>query len=90
MSKIDDGGYLTKGFRTEIIESPDGNFCPGDINYPGITRRDWLAGLAMQGMFASSPIEWNDEQRAEAFVAMPELSYVMADAMIKKSKEVDK
>jgi len=41
----------------------------------GITRRDWLAGLAMQGLLANSACEFNPKDLAD-------FAYKNADAMI--------
>lgn len=47
--------------------------------YHGITRRDWLAGLAMQGMVVKHPeCDWEE-------VAV--LSYGLADAVIEEGKK---
>lgn len=58
----------------------------------GISRRDWLAGLAMQAIFAGVGAQQvadrdkrYDETNWKEIVASN--SYEMADAMIKKSKE---
>jgi len=50
----------------------------GATGYTGITRRDWLAGLAMQGMMAEDDVSgingWGK--------AIPVNAYYIADAMI--------
>ncbi|CAI2718601.1 hypothetical protein [Nitrospina watsonii] len=53
-----------------------------DLNYisTGISRRDWLAGLAMQGLLAS-------EGMAAEKVRITERSYEIADIMIANSLE---
>lgn len=53
-----------------------------DLNYisTGISRRDWLAGLAMQGLLAS-------EGMAADSVRISEHAYEIADIMIAKSLE---
>ncbi|EKZ6514940.1 TPA: hypothetical protein ACYEM3_000754 [Klebsiella pneumoniae] len=56
--------------------------------YEGLTLRDYFAGQAMQGWLASYP-ESNQHPVAthhENMVA--ELSYLMADAMLKAREEV--
>lgn len=82
MDKIDTGGFLTKGSRIETIEEHP---FEKEIHHPGITRRDWLQGLAMQGMLANCPANMADA--VKAWEAIPGLALKMADAMIKKSKE---
>ena len=58
-----------------------------ETGYPGMSRRDWLAGLAMQG-FVSDPqnligIRDTAEQAGiEAPAMMALTSYKLADAMI--------
>ena len=62
-----DGGYFYPNKRDKGSEWSD-----------GITRRDWLAGLAMQSML-SNPISagWEDKR-------ITVNSYSLADAMIKE------
>jgi len=64
MSK-DDGGLLY----------PDGR----DTTQPGISRRDWLAGLAMQGAMANPT--------HVLFDLISKDSYRVADAMIAEGKK---
>ena len=70
MSKYDDGGQVHSfiEFRTDR---------PSEVVI-GISRRDWLAGLAMQGMLAGG-----------AFVSdkISESAYEIADAMIARGNE---
>lgn len=56
---------------------------PSKIERLGITRRDWLAGLAMQGELASqSPSsEWHKPNKLVKRV------YMFADAMIAESNK---
>lgn len=53
-----------------------------DLNYisTGISRRDWLAGLAMQGLLASEGMGADN-------VRISEHAYEIADIMIAKSIE---
>lgn len=56
----------------------------------GISRRDWLAGLAMQGIISHGEIhsemsaEYNGKQFPEVFA---EWAYDYADAMIEQGKK---
>ncbi|MGP0564557.1 hypothetical protein ACTRW9_12500 [Nitrospina sp. 32_T5] len=54
----------------------------GDLNYisTGISRRDWLAGLAMQGLLASEGMSADPTR-------VTEHAYEIADIMIAKSIE---
>ncbi len=52
----------------------------------GITRRDWLAGLAMQGMMANIDDKGASDM-AKEFKAIPNLAYTMADNMIAESNK---
>ena len=72
MSQINQGGFVYPHSITEEFDS-------------GITRRDWLAGLAMQGMLSNTS---EDTQDAKAeFLAIATLSYRMADTMIAESEK---
>ena len=57
----------------------------------GITRRDWLAGLAMQGVcvgYFKDVLEDNPNYNIDKYQRMiAKTSYEIADAMIKKGKE---
>jgi len=52
----------------------------GEINIPGITCRDWLAGLAMQGILANSSLQYHPEDLAVS-------AYQSADAVIAESMQ---
>ena len=62
-------------------EYPEGNRLSDDrvIIIPDVSRRDWLAGMAMQGMVANPTCDNLDDAR----IAMG--AYRMADAMIAES-----
>ena len=47
--------------------------------YPGMTLRDWFAGLAMNGTISDPNVRDTAESIAKA-------SYILADAMIKAQK----
>lgn len=54
--------------------------------HTGILRRDWLAGLAMQGMLANMPDKPMPEM-VEHWDAIPSLAYKQADAIIEEGKK---
>jgi len=92
-NEIDDGGLVYPGKRNEKVqyilddsEPPAPQYV--DIDYPGITRRDWLAGLAMQA-FISDHVGMKKlfETGNDMYQAVSENSLAYADALIKKSKE---
>lgn len=91
MSKIDEGGYvyphISKVSENAVRQAEAvGVTLEGEVEYTGITRRDYLAAMAMQGIIT----------HGHQFTGPTMLSdiasncYEIADAMIKKSKEVDK
>ena len=51
--------------------------------FDNITRRDWLAGLAMQGLVAQNGLD-SDYLEDEDIAT---LAYAQADAMIREGKE---
>lgn len=55
---------------------------PMDL-FDNITRRDWLAGLAMQGLVAQNGL--GSDYLEDEDIAT--LAYVQADAMIREGKE---
>ena len=64
------------------IKVPNGDGTEMAIYHHGMTLRDWFAGKAMQGMFASGNVPrdlTNDELAEEA--------YLFADAMIKAREQ---
>jgi len=79
--KARSGGYVYA--RTESIDYE---------GYPGITRRDWLAGLAMQGMLANPNIishsmfmDIVNDVSGSGGVKIA--AYVIADVMIAESNK---
>jgi len=50
-------------------------FCNGEDYFPGMTRRQWLAGLAMQGLLSNSLVEMPPE-------GVVKWALKMADAML--------
>jgi len=88
-----DGGQV---YPRIIKETPDQasrlGRNPQEFSYPGITRRDWLAGLAMQA-FISSPtnlqtsINTAKKFNTEPHLITAEMAYIVADAMIAESNK---
>ena len=70
MSQFDDGGL--------VYPMPDWDLRDHSWTL-GITRRDWLAGLAMQGLLVTENA-WTEETIAK-------VAYEMADAMIAQGKK---
>jgi len=79
MSEKDDGGPVYPIFNQEGFTTHLGN---GE-SAEGISRRDWLAGLAMQGLLSSEDIDLNSTSYED--VALD--SYRIADAMIAEGKK---
>ncbi|AWZ74672.1 hypothetical protein J051_1300 [Klebsiella pneumoniae 440_1540] len=53
-----------------------------------MTVRDYFAAKAMQGWLAGYPAGINHPARSEEGFTVAELSYLMADAMLKAREEV--
>ena len=70
---IDDGG---PAFPVFWNQNTPGELCA----LPGVTRRQWLAGLAMQGLLAN-PETWKIGE-----VSFQDQAYHIADAMIQFEK----
>ena len=65
----------------------------GGTAYPtqgceGLTVRDYFAAKAMQGWLAGYPAGSDHPARSEEGFIVAELSYLMADAMLKAREEV--
>lgn len=56
--------------------------------YEGLTLRDYFAGQAMQGWLASYPESTQHPVDTHHEKMVAELSYLMADAMLKAREEV--
>lgn len=69
------GGYV---FPSEQGFTPDGT---NNQTYdPGMSLRDWFAGMALQGMLASETGKTRPDEYAT-------LAYMMSDAMLKESNK---
>ena len=73
MSEIGSGGTI---FPTKGWSSNDGLW----VNFVGLTKREWFAGMALQGMIASG--DANDNQIG----VIAQEAYKLADAMIRAGK----
>lgn len=52
-----------------------------DLTSGGMSLRDWYAGMALQGLLASRPLDGGDADRMAENASA--LSYIVADAMLK-------
>ena len=78
MSK-DDGG---PAFSQQVVHIPnDGTYPASRWVAPGITKREWFAGMALSAM----QIQIVVAEPAAAFMA--ESAYIIADAMLKESEK---
>ena len=76
MSEIKDGGPAFPA----TIEMPDGNFYK-TITFPGMSLRDWFAGMAMEGFLAAPDIIKEAGMTFEESIS--KWSYQYADAMLR-------
>ena len=98
---LDDGGpAFPHGPLGDSRQHEDGLISHQFAAYPGMSLRDWFAGLAMQGLIAEgdertvSPDIANNPERVEEWRRTIRLSeakccYKMADAMLKAAKLPD-
>jgi hypothetical protein len=52
------------------------------VGHPGMSLRDWFAGMAMQGLAANGQFQVHPGDD-RAFGSMPEWCYLIADEMLK-------
>ena len=78
--KKDDGGQFHIKQEGETFFGED-----------GISRRDWLAGLAMSNVSGDNLSDWcggdNERQYEKSISKMAEYSYDLADAMIREGNK---
>ncbi len=73
------------------MSQSDGGYVHAEETQLGITRRDWLAGLAMQGIISNHECmrdfrkQYNDDISGWEYVSQE--SYSLADAMIAESNK---
>ncbi len=95
-NKTDTGGFVYPCTMFEQLKQTSEEAAAGaptwaDVSYPGITRRDWLAGLAMQGVigkdleFQRLLIKANPEKQLHDLTA--KCAYNLADAMIQQGRK---
>lgn len=99
MTNKDDGGlvYPKTTYTSRLDPKLNLNVFVPDGQRPGLTRRDWLAGLAMQGMVANGtnikvdikPDESTEEAAARANKLIARICYTFADAMISESRRTE-
>jgi len=82
IEKADNGGQI---YPPIITDKDLGHGLHEQTTARGITRRDWLAGLAMQAMLSSTSED--AENAAQEFLAISVLAYRMADAMIAEGRK---
>lgn len=89
MSTIDDGGPAfpgiegSSGYSNSVaLPMADGSLVFVNVNH-GQSRRDWLAGLAMQALLAREGPPVINFQR----MRLEQAAYVIADAMIAEGKK---
>lgn len=75
---IDQGGYVYPVY----VAQGSGK----EVGTPGITRRDWLAGLAMSGLVTGTGSD-KDSMHPKTALEVARAAYHIADLMIRQSKE---
>ena len=84
-SVVDDGGSVYPGYA--VVDLPNDQTRTDPT--PGISRRDWLAGMAMQGILGSADgleLEAIRKEGDEFGDTVAELAYKVARAMIREGK----
>lgn len=89
MSKVDDGGPAFPQHQEEFVDHPvHGRIHRNHVDMalePGMTLRDWFAGQALTGDFASQSEEmgmWSNDTAQSFMEARARLYYRMADALL--------
>ena len=77
---IKDGG---PAFPTEHLET--GYEVQPYVPHPGMTLRDWFAGMALTGIMATAPERAQFQSKEVA-----RLAYVLADAMLEEKQRREK
>lgn len=94
MNTKNDGGPAFPGLwrnaSDRVATSPNGEVVPpwDSVHLPGMSLRDYFAGLAMQGSLASYPATSRHPASRDGGAAREaEFAYAMADAMIEARKK---
>lgn len=69
------------------MKKNDGGPAFPTMNSPGMSLRDWFAGMAMMGMAASPGSLTKDFKGPDIFIAAAQTAYRVADAMLKAREE---
>ena len=86
MSKIKDGGLADPGKVWQTDVSGPGWSTASEVNWPGISMRDWFAGQALGSILpASDDVEKRRgvngvQAKADDYA---QIAYVLADAMLR-------
>ena len=67
----------------ERFDEDQGKWVPHLVPQGGLTKREWFAGMAMQGMLALGPIEGQEDCSIQG---QARHAYRLADAMIREGK----
>lgn len=83
MSKPEDGGpAFPRPISSDGVNQPD-------YGHPGMTLRDWFAGMAMQGLLGG-PTQWPEPQEAHNIAKIAaKVSYLVADEMLKGLETIE-
>ena len=76
---IDSGGYVYPVYL-------DRGSAGKEVGSPGITRRDWLAGLAMSGLVIGAGSD-KDSMHPKTALEVARGAYHIADLMVRQSRE---
>jgi hypothetical protein len=82
MTKANDPAFV--GLYSRLVRYKDKKEVVSEEESMGLTKREWFAGLAMQGMLASCPegVRFNPKERPLPLEAWAQYSVKMADALI--------
>ena len=73
------GFNIVREFRESRIQRPDGEYIEYDTinSFRDWSAREWLAAMAMQGLFANHPM-----LEYYGFQGIPKIAFEIADAML--------
>lgn len=85
VSEIKDGG---PAFPEAYFENDPGGIGQGILYYPGLTKREWFAGMALKGLLSNRDYIVQVGKVYDAPTAViAEQSFEMADAMLKEGEK---